>query len=178
MPHQTYDTAAIPGDSSRDAGAPDHVAAALDHVPHHAFHIDADRADTEAFIDAHRWPLDQAVNTIVVTGKRADRVVNAMCVVLASTKIDVNKAVRNALDVRKVSFAPRETAVTATGMEFGSITPFGAPLTWPILVDAGVITAGLVAVGGGRRDLKVVVDARSLADLPGALVVEGLAIPR
>lgn len=178
MIHQTYDTVMIPGLSSRAAGAPEHVAAALEHVPHHAFRINADHADTDAFVQVHRWPLTHAVNTIVVTGKRSDRMVFAMCAVPASSRIDVNTTVRKALNFRKVSFAPRDVAVTETDMEFGSITPFGAPLGWPVLVDAGLITAGLVAVGSGRRDVKVVVDARSLADLAGGLVVEGLAIPR
>lgn len=178
MTAQTFATTTIPGTPARDAGIPPHVAAALEHVPHHAFAIDADHADTAAFVEAHQWPLTQAANTIVVVGKQADRVVYALCVVLASTKIDMNKTVRKALDVRKVSFAPAADAVAATGMEFGSITPFGAPAGWPILVDAGVTTAGLIAVGGGHRGVKLAVDGSSLAALPAAQVLAGLAINR
>ena len=62
----------------------------------------------------------------------------AACMVLATDRADVNKAVRKHLDVRKISFAPMDEAVSQTGMEYGGITPVGLPPDWPILVDAAV----------------------------------------
>src|SRR5882757_3582151 len=123
----TFESVLVPGISARDIGLTGATAAALDGIAHHAFRIDPDLADTDAFLDAYQWPLDHAANTIVVIGKRGGNRVTAMCVALASTKIDVNNVVRRTLDVRKVSFAPMAEAAAQTGMEPGSITPFGAP---------------------------------------------------
>ena len=61
----------------------------------------------------------------------------AGCLVLATDRADVNKAVRKHLDVRKISFAAMEEAVAQTGMEYGGITPVGLPSDWPVLVDDG-----------------------------------------
>ncbi len=62
----------------------------------------------------------------------------AACMVLATTRADVNGLVKRELDVRKASFAPMETAVELTGMEYGGITPIGLPADWPLFVDAAV----------------------------------------
>ena len=51
----------------------------------------------------------------------------AACLVLASDRADVNKTVRKRLDVRKISFAAMDDAVTRTAMEYGGITPIGLP---------------------------------------------------
>ena len=51
----------------------------------------------------------------------------AACMVLATTRADVNGVVRRHLDVRKASFAPMAEAVELTGMEYGGITPIGLP---------------------------------------------------
>ena len=39
-----------------------------------------------------------------------------MCVALANTRLDVNRTVRQRLEVKKVSFASAEETVEATGM--------------------------------------------------------------
>ena len=96
--------------------------------------------------------------------------------VLATHRADVNGVVRRHLDVRKISFAPREEATGRTDMEFGGITPVGLPADWPILVDAAVLSAGPVVIGSGLRRSKLLVDPSELASLPGAEVLE-LASP-
>lgn len=173
-----YEAITLPGTPASAIGAPPPVSAALRMIPHHAFVVDPDMADTAMFLDRYQWPAQTAANTIIVVGKSSDTVTFAVCVALATTRVDVNKAVKNALKVRRVSFAPMDHAVSATGMERGSITPFGTPSNWPVLVDPRVVEAGVVVVGGGRRQLKVVVDGRSLAAIPQARVVAGLAVPR
>jgi prolyl-tRNA editing enzyme YbaK/EbsC (Cys-tRNA(Pro) deacylase) len=91
--------------------------------------------------------------------------------VLASMRADINGAVRRHLDVRKISFAPMEQAVSLTGMEFGGITPVGLPADWPVLVDEAVVAAGDVVIGSGIRGSKLLVPAAELAGLPTAEVV-------
>ncbi len=137
--------------------------------------IDPAVADTAAFCERYAVPLEQSANCVVVAGRRGDRTTLAACVVLATTRADVNGMVRRRLDARKASFAPMELAVAETGMEYGGITPIGLPSGWPIYVDARVVDAGLVVVGSGVRRSKLVLPGSSLARLPGAEVVDGLA---
>lgn len=138
--------------------------------------IDATLADTAAFCEAYDVGLEHSANCVVVAGKRAGEVRYAAVMVLASARADVNGAVRRHLDVRKISFAAHDDAVALTGMEFGGITPIGLPAHWPVLVDSAVVAAGEVVIGSGIRGSKVLLDARDLAALPGATVLD-LAAP-
>ncbi len=137
--------------------------------------IDPDLADTAAFCAAYQVPPEISANCVVVAGKREGQVRYAACLVLATTRADVNGVVRRLLDVRKASFAAMDTAVAETGMAYGGITPIGLPAGWPILVDAAVATAPEVVIGSGIRGSKLALPGKALADLPGAEVVEGLA---
>ncbi|MEV5207831.1 YbaK/EbsC family protein [Micromonospora sp. NPDC053740] len=139
--------------------------------------IDADLADTAAFCAAYEVGLDVSANCVVVAGKREGVVRYAACIILATTRADVNGVARRALDVRKASFAPMDDAVELTGMEYGGITPIGLPAQWPILVDARVIATPHVIVGSGVRHSKIALPGPALGALPGAQVMEGLARP-
>ncbi|MCO1596374.1 YbaK/EbsC family protein [Micromonospora sp. RHAY321] len=139
--------------------------------------IDADLADTAAFCAAYEVGLDVSANCVVVAGKREGVVRYAACIILATTRADVNGVARRALDVRKASFAPMDDAVELTGMEYGGITPIGLPAQWPILVDARVIATPHVIIGSGVRHSKIALPGPALGALPGAQVVEGLARP-
>jgi prolyl-tRNA editing enzyme YbaK/EbsC (Cys-tRNA(Pro) deacylase) len=136
--------------------------------------IDPELADTAAFCDAYDVGLDVSANCVVVAGRREGDVRYAACVVLATTRADVNGVVRRLLDVRKASFAPMAEAVELTGMEYGGITPIGLSPQWPVLVDAAVAAAPAVVIGSGIRGSKVVLPGRLLAGLPSAQVIEGL----
>lgn len=137
--------------------------------------IDPDLADTAAFCAAYQVGLDVSANCVIVAGKREGASRYAACVVLATTRADVNGVARRALDVRKASFAPMDVAVSETGMRYGGITPIGLPPDWPVLVDPAVTATLYVIIGSGIRGSKLVVPGKSLADLPGARVVDGLA---
>ncbi|MFF9092665.1 YbaK/EbsC family protein [Streptomyces sp. NPDC014802] len=100
----------------------------------------------------------------------------AACVVLSTTRVDVNGVVRRHLGVRKASFASMDTATGETGMEYGGITPVGLPEAWPVLVDAAVVDLPYVLVGSGRRRGKLLVPGKAFAELPGAVVLEGLGV--
>ncbi len=136
--------------------------------------IDPDLADTAAFCEQYDVSLAESANCVIISGKREGETRFAACVVLATTRADVNNVGRRALDVRKASFAPMDVAVAETAMEYGGITPLGLPVSWPILVDAAVAATAEVIVGSGVRHSKLALAGATLASLPGAVVVEGL----
>ncbi len=139
--------------------------------------IDPNLADTAAFCERYEVGLDVSANCVVVAGRRGETTTLAACVILATTRADVNGFVRKRIDARKASFAPMDTAVELTGMEYGGITPVGLPGDWPLLVDQRVIDAGAVIIGSGVRRSKLLLPGRALADLPNAEVAAELAIP-
>ena len=61
-----------------------------------------DLADTAAFCEHYDVGLDVSANCVVVEAKRADRVWHAACMVLATTRADVNGIVRKHVDARKI----------------------------------------------------------------------------
>jgi prolyl-tRNA editing enzyme YbaK/EbsC (Cys-tRNA(Pro) deacylase) len=136
--------------------------------------IDPAMADTAAFCERYQVSPGESANCVVVTGRRDGEARFAACVVLATTRADVNGVVRRQLDVRKASFATTGTAVELTGMEYGGITPVGVPDGWPVFVDAAVADSPLVIVGSGVRRSKLVLPGELLGRLPGAVVLEGL----
>ena len=106
-------------------------------------------------------------NCVVVAGRRGELERVAACVVLATTRADVNGLVRRRLDARKASFLGHEAAVTGSGMEFGGITPVGLPSDWQVLVDAAVLAVDEAVVGSGVRRSKLALPGALLAQLPG-----------
>jgi prolyl-tRNA editing enzyme YbaK/EbsC (Cys-tRNA(Pro) deacylase) len=137
---------------------------------------DPELADTAAFCAAYGYGLDQSANAIVVVGKSTPRVYVA-CLVLATTRLDVNGVVRTRLGVKKASFASADETAELTGMQIGGVTPYGLPAGLPIWIDGRVMACDQVIVGGGSRDRKLLVPPGSLAALPAAEVVEDLARP-
>jgi len=136
--------------------------------------IDPGLADTADFCAAYSSPLDGSANCVVVAGRRGDDTRYAACLVLATSRADVNGLVRKRLNARKASFAPMDDAVSLTGMEYGGITPVGLPGDWPLLVDAAVAAAPAVVIGSGVRHSKLALPGELVARLAGAEVVEGL----
>jgi prolyl-tRNA editing enzyme YbaK/EbsC (Cys-tRNA(Pro) deacylase) len=136
--------------------------------------IDPELADTAQFCAAYSSPLDRSANCVVVAGRRGDDTRYAACLVLATTRADVNGLVRRRLNARKASFAPMDDAVALTGMAYGGITAVGLPEGWPLLVDAAVAAAPAVVIGSGIRGSKLALPGELAARLPGAEVVEEL----
>lgn len=137
--------------------------------------IDPDLADTAAFCEAYGSPLDGSANCVVVAGRRGEVTSHAACLVLATTRADVNGLVRRRLNARKASFAPMDDAVALTGMEYGGITPVGLPDDWPVLVDTAVAAADAVVIGSGIRGSKLALPGALAARLANAEVLAGLA---
>jgi len=137
--------------------------------------IDPTLADTAAFCAAYGVALDVSANCVIIAGTRGEVTRYAACVVLATTRLDVNGVVRRLLDARKASFAAMDDAVALTGMEYGGITPLGLPPEWALYLDARVAALPSAIVGSGIRGSKLQVPGAVLAALPGAETVEGLA---
>lgn len=135
---------------------------------------DPDLADTAAFCEAYGYSADESANAIVVVGK-SDPPVYAMCLVLADSRLDVNKVVRKKLEVRKCSFASADQTVDLTGMQIGGVTPFGSTTPLRLWIDSRVMERDRLIIGGGSRDRKLLVPPATLAGHPGAEVVEELA---
>jgi prolyl-tRNA editing enzyme YbaK/EbsC (Cys-tRNA(Pro) deacylase) len=138
--------------------------------------IDPGLADTGAMTEAYGVPLEASANCVVVMGRRNGEERTAACVVRADTRADVNNVVKRALDVRKASFLDHERAVAESGMEYGGITPIGLPAGWRLLLDAAVPDIATAIIGSGIRGSKLLLPGALLAELPGAEVVDHLAL--
>ncbi|MFT5269406.1 MAG: prolyl-tRNA editing enzyme YbaK/EbsC (Cys-tRNA(Pro) deacylase) [Acidimicrobiales bacterium] len=137
---------------------------------------DPDLADTAAFCETYGYAADDSANAIVVVGK-SDPPVFAMCLVLADSRLDVNKVVRKRLGTRKCSFASAEQTIEMTGMQVGGVTPFGTTQPLDLWIDSRVMERDNLIIGGGSRDRKLLVPPATLAAHPRAEVIEGLAKP-
>jgi len=143
-------------------------------VAYEAMACDPDFADTAAFCERYGVDPADSANTIVVASKKQPKRF-AACVVLATTRLDVNGTVRRRLGVNKASFATPDETAALTGMMIGGVTPFALPDGLPLWVDRAVLDRAEVVVGGGSRSLKIRIAPRIFEQLPGAEVVEGLA---
>ncbi|MDS1272025.1 YbaK/EbsC family protein [Lipingzhangella sp. LS1_29] len=139
--------------------------------------IDPELADTASCCAAYGVPAEASANCVVVVGKRGAQLSMAACVVLATTRADVNGAVRGWLGARKASFASQDDVLARSEMAYGGITPIGLPAQWPILVDSAVLDQEHVILGSGIRGSKLVVPGAALEGLPGAEVRSGVARP-
>lgn len=145
-------------------------------IKHEVLHCEPELADTAVFCSHYGYELQHAANAIVVATK-AEPVQFACCIVLATTKLDVNKKVRQIMDGKKVSFATPEQTLQLTGMLIGGVTPFGLQQI-PLFIDSAVMAQPQVIAGGGNRATKVLLHPAEYLKLPNAQVIEGLAIPK
>lgn len=135
---------------------------------------DPELADTADFCAAYAVPLEQSANAILVASRKPEGQ-NAVCVVLAHTRLDVNGTVRKKLGVRKVSFAPADLTRDLTGQEIGGVTIFGLPDDLPVWLDSRLLECDWIIVGAGSRSAKIKLDPRQLLGVDRYEVVEDLA---
>jgi len=134
-------------------------------------------ADTAAFCAHYHVSLDQAANTISVASRKVEPTKYAVCVVLGTTRLDVNQKVCELLGVKRASFADAETTMQRTGMLIGGVTAIGIT-DLPIYVDNAVMQQREVVMGGGNRSSKIRLAPQELMKLPNLKVIEGLARPK
>jgi prolyl-tRNA editing enzyme YbaK/EbsC (Cys-tRNA(Pro) deacylase) len=144
-------------------------------VPYELMEIDPAFADTAACCEKYGLPLESAGNTIVCASKKEPRQF-AACVVKATTRLDVNRAVRTLMAVSKVSFASAEETKELTGMMLGGVTVFALPPDLPIYVDGRLMERPWVILGSGSRSSKIKIAPEVFRRLPNTTIVPGLAI--
>jgi len=152
------------------------VAAALARrgMQHRAIACDPRYADTAAFCEHYDFPPGQGANTIIVA-TRTDPVRYAACLVLPTTRLDVNQCVRQLMGAR-LSFASAEQTLALTGMEIGGVVAIGLPEDVPVYIDDAVCALPEVLVGGGNRSSKLILAPGELLRMPQAQRVQGLGI--
>jgi prolyl-tRNA editing enzyme YbaK/EbsC (Cys-tRNA(Pro) deacylase) len=132
-------------------------------------------ADTAQFCAHYKIPLESSANVIIAAGKSDPRQY-AACVVLATTKLDVNKCVRKKMGVKKSSFASAEETQALTGMQIGGVTALGLPADLPLWVDSRVMQCEYIILGGGSRSIKIRISPRVFGLTPNTEIVENLAL--
>jgi len=135
---------------------------------------DPELADTAVFCERYGIPLENSVNTILVKAKTGGERY-AACVLLADSRLDVNRVVRKRLQARRVSFAGADETRALTGMEIGGVTPICLPHDLPLWIDQRVVEAQYVILGGGNRSSKIRISPRIFEHVPSSTVIEGLA---
>jgi len=135
---------------------------------------DPELADTVVFCERYGIPLENSVNTILVKAKTGGERF-AACVLLANTRLDVNRVVRKRLGARRVSFASADETRELTGMEIGGVTPMCLPENLPLWIDQRVMEAGYVILGGGSRSSKIKISPRIFEQLRSCTIIDGLA---
>lgn len=143
-------------------------------IDYELIEIDPQYADTAAFCEKYGYPLEKSANAIVIASKRGAKQYSA-CLALATTRVDVNKTVRNLMGVKRVSFASADDMAELTGMRVGGVTPFALPADIPLYVDSRVMELDWIIVGGGGRDSKLKLAPDALRRLPNLQVIDGLA---
>jgi prolyl-tRNA editing enzyme YbaK/EbsC (Cys-tRNA(Pro) deacylase) len=143
-------------------------------VPYEIIEIDPEFADTAIFCEKYDWPPEKSANTIIVASKKEPKKYVA-CVVLATTRLDVNKRVKNLMKVPRASFATADEMKQLTGMEVGGVTVFALPAGLPLYVDERVMDCDWVILGGGGRSAKIKISPDIFARL-GAEVTPDLAL--
>ena len=136
---------------------------------------DPELADTAAFCEHYDVALENSANAILVRSKTGSEKY-ALCVLLATHRLDTNHTVRKKLGARKVSFASAELTRELTGMEIGGVTPLCLPIGLPIWIDAAVMDCEYIVLGGGNRSSKIKAEPHILLLQDGVEIVPELAI--
>jgi prolyl-tRNA editing enzyme YbaK/EbsC (Cys-tRNA(Pro) deacylase) len=144
-------------------------------VPYELIPIDTAFADTALFCERYGFPADHSVNTIIVGSKKEPRQYCA-CLVLATTRLDVNHGVRQLMGASRVSFASADDTIALTGMMIGGVTVFALPAELPIYIDAPIMGLDYVILGGGSRSLKIKVSPKVLKRLTNTHIVPALSV--
>jgi prolyl-tRNA editing enzyme YbaK/EbsC (Cys-tRNA(Pro) deacylase) len=135
---------------------------------------DPELADTARFCEHYGVAPENSANAILVRSKTGSEKY-ALCVLLATHRLNTNHTVRKKLGARKVSFASAEQTRELTGMEIGGVTPLCLPSGLPVWIDAAVMDCEYVVLGGGNRSSKIKANPQILLQQANVEVVPDLA---
>jgi prolyl-tRNA editing enzyme YbaK/EbsC (Cys-tRNA(Pro) deacylase) len=142
--------------------------------PFEVWECDPELADTAIFCEHYGVSLENSANAILVKSKTGEKKY-ALCVLLATHRLDTNHTVRKKIGARKVSFASADETRELTGMEIGGVTPLVLPMGLQVWIDEAVMQTEYIILGGGNRSSKLKVSPMVLTMQPEAEVVNGLA---
>jgi prolyl-tRNA editing enzyme YbaK/EbsC (Cys-tRNA(Pro) deacylase) len=145
-------------------------------VQHEVLDCNPEWADTDVFCANYNIPRDHAANAILIASKTEPKQY-AVCLVLATTKIDVNHAVSKLMGIKRLSFASADETKAVTGQAIGGVTVFGLPDTSPLYIDNRMMANDYVIVGGGNRSTKIKLPPSELRRIPQASTAD-IAIER
>lgn len=143
-------------------------------IGHEIIECSPELSDTKVFCDHYGYSLDQSANVIVAVGKTEPRQF-AACVLLATSRLDINRCVRKRMGVRRASFASSEETRSMTGMEIGGVTALALPESLPIWVDHRVMEPEFIILGGGSRSIKIKVSPNIFERIDNTTIIENLA---
>lgn len=113
-------------------------------------------------------PLGSLLRSILVRRAADDYV---FVLVPGGRRFDWPK-LRALLGTNRLSLPDAEDARAITGYERGAITPFGARLAWPVILDAAAATLDVVAIGGGARGTNIHLAPADLVRVTDATVAD------
>lgn len=118
----------------------------------------------------------EGATCVIVEATRSSKRTLAACVALVNARMDFNGIIRKALDARRVSLAPLDEVLALSQMEYGSITPYGLPAEWPILLDEKVVQTPRIIIGSGLLRSKLSLPGKVLTEQPSAKIITSLGV--
>ena len=119
--------------------------------------------------------LQRVIKSIVVRRGEGDH----LFVLVPGDRVIDWKALRTHLGESRLSLAPAEEALEATGYTPGTITPLGSTTALPVIADHTI--EGLMSIGGGAHGVAINVEADDLLpalDADRGAVTKPAAPPR
>src|SRR3990172_7956267 len=150
-----------PGDT------PATLAVAAAGVPYREVRIEPARSAEEA-AERQGIPLGALLRTIVVRRAEDDYL---FVLVPAGRRFDWPK-LRAHLGVSRLSLPDADEAREVTGYVRYTITPFGSTRAWPVIADASILDAPVVAIGGGAPGVNLHLEPGDLVAALRAEVVD------
>ena len=116
-------------------------------------------------------------NCVVVEVVKPEDTTFAAIVIPVGYRADLNHFVKKHFSAKRISLAPIDKITEMTKMEYGSITPFGLPSSWHILIDSRLAQKEKIIVGSGKQISKLLLPISTLLSIPNVEVIEYLSEP-
>ncbi len=139
--------------------------------------IDPQYMNGKALGEHYGINIDDGANCVIIEAKNNESSEFVAVVIPVGNRADLNGFVKKHLGARRVSLAPLDKVIEATGMEYGSITPFGLPSSWKILIDEVLMNKEKIIIGGGKQISKLLVPTAVFKILPNVEIIKGLSSP-
>lgn len=119
--------------------------------------------------------LSKEANCIIIETTKEGLKEFVAVIVPVGYRADLNGFVKKYLEVKKVSVANLEIVLKETQMEYGSITPFGLPSSWKILIDSILMGNKEIIIGGGKQISKLLFPTEIFKSMNNVEIIDGLS---